>query len=766
MPAYLTTTRRIDVLAGTPIGPGGQALNDNFLNLSARTFLLSVCDVAFGAVGDGVTNDTAAVLACLAAAEALGGHVVVFFPRGTYLLNYLPKRPNITYRGEGISSRIIWNHAGVSATPNGVLLDMVPGIVPEMGSDKGNLYAFMCVDDPAALASPSDNAVPGVIVEDLWIDGNGGTFGAMNASVNPDYSYDVVSLYATTGAIVRRCKISNAPPEIDLSAAAGNLRSSCICIMAATKWQVVDNEVPGPAAYDNIAVIGYAAHTGKLARNYVGAGKRSCIQVEYLAHHCDVVDNICIQDWNGRAANCFSRFSGATYTYAAGVGTITLTNAFASYTWASGDKFYALGGLTRGTVLTITGRTSANAITVTGGPTTPTINNVSGYQYGSGNGVVLADSSHGIYFHAATDVLVTGNRVKNTTPGTTGLSGGSAFAAFGDYDTEDLAGSGSPSRPFCRAIVANNHLETTNGAAAIKLLCPLIGAGPVVALQDVCIEGNTLVSDTGACIDLATDDFTKRSTGIRFAGNNLRTGSGNLAVFRAVDGLVWHNNACRKTSASNHGITLYDCQSPSFSGGSLIGAGGGSIPILLYPRPGGGANDLLQCENVVVRDMYIDTWQKTVCAVTTAINRYSFTNNHLENVTQPLTSFVSGATGLFMGNASPSMGVVWGNYSRDSTLQTKIRDFASGTGQVDSGTSSKGISHLLGYDATAGQWSTYTAANIQITPTSALHTATSWAISAVTNTTFTVSTYTSTGGAGNVGAHFTFRWVARAGTSA
>ncbi len=61
-----------------------------------------------GAVGDGVTNDTAAIRAAIAAVQTAGGGVV-YFPRGTYKVwpavlgehIFAPTGDNITFRGEG-----------------------------------------------------------------------------------------------------------------------------------------------------------------------------------------------------------------------------------------------------------------------------------------------------------------------------------------------------------------------------------------------------------------------------------------------------------------------------------------------------------------------------------------------------------------------------------------------------------------------------------------------------------------------------------------
>jgi hypothetical protein len=60
----------------------------------------------FGTVGDGVTDDTAAIQAAIAALTTAGGTLV--FPRGTYLcLSMLVFKNNINYVGEGINATVL-----------------------------------------------------------------------------------------------------------------------------------------------------------------------------------------------------------------------------------------------------------------------------------------------------------------------------------------------------------------------------------------------------------------------------------------------------------------------------------------------------------------------------------------------------------------------------------------------------------------------------------------------------------------------------------
>lgn len=68
---------------------------------------VNVKDPTYGALGDGVTNDTAAILAACAAVESAGGGIV-FFPPGTYPCGFLnPTVPNVVLMGCGPEASVI-----------------------------------------------------------------------------------------------------------------------------------------------------------------------------------------------------------------------------------------------------------------------------------------------------------------------------------------------------------------------------------------------------------------------------------------------------------------------------------------------------------------------------------------------------------------------------------------------------------------------------------------------------------------------------------
>ncbi len=75
------------------------------------TLYFNVMSAAYGATGDGVTNDVTAIQAAIDAAEAAGGGIV-FFPRGTYKINStLNVKSTVSLLGVGAAGSIITSAA-------------------------------------------------------------------------------------------------------------------------------------------------------------------------------------------------------------------------------------------------------------------------------------------------------------------------------------------------------------------------------------------------------------------------------------------------------------------------------------------------------------------------------------------------------------------------------------------------------------------------------------------------------------------------------
>lgn len=82
-----------------------QALNDNFsyLNQKLNQMVYNVKDDAYGAIGDGITDDTIAIQAAITAANSVGGGII-FFPVGTFIINNVNITCDLIIMGCGESS--------------------------------------------------------------------------------------------------------------------------------------------------------------------------------------------------------------------------------------------------------------------------------------------------------------------------------------------------------------------------------------------------------------------------------------------------------------------------------------------------------------------------------------------------------------------------------------------------------------------------------------------------------------------------------------
>lgn len=138
----------------------------------------------FGAIGDGTTDDTAAIQAAINSVNANGGGVVLF-PAGTYACANLWPKDNVTLQGEGpYASKLINNSTQYSIITTWRLAPGAPGI-----------SAYVA-------AAPRTT---GFNVDGLLLDGN--------YNVNPDGGDDNhqhgVYLFKTTDCSVTNCILQN-----------------------------------------------------------------------------------------------------------------------------------------------------------------------------------------------------------------------------------------------------------------------------------------------------------------------------------------------------------------------------------------------------------------------------------------------------------------------------------------------------------------------------------------------------------------------------
>jgi len=103
------------------VGSGGEPLEDAIVGLTGVLYNVK----SYGAMGDGVTNDAAAITSAISAAAAAGGGTV-FFPPGTYLCGSSVSQNALTpFRGAGSDvSKLRLSAAGASVTWRALIEDL------------------------------------------------------------------------------------------------------------------------------------------------------------------------------------------------------------------------------------------------------------------------------------------------------------------------------------------------------------------------------------------------------------------------------------------------------------------------------------------------------------------------------------------------------------------------------------------------------------------------------------------------------------------
>lgn len=128
------------------IGGTATTLQSAFGNLSGLIY--NVKSPAYGAVGDGITNDQSAIAAALAAAVAAGGGIV-FFPKGTYrIASAIAWDNSVAMVGVGMNLSIITMDAAAEKTLRFTVANTgsIPTMVSGMGFQTAQANSTTTVD--------------------------------------------------------------------------------------------------------------------------------------------------------------------------------------------------------------------------------------------------------------------------------------------------------------------------------------------------------------------------------------------------------------------------------------------------------------------------------------------------------------------------------------------------------------------------------------------------------------------------------------------
>ncbi len=153
-------------IAQIPAGARGPSLSDPTQSLftSNETVPSTVLDVktGFGATGNGITDDTQAILSAIRAASALGGHPLVYLPPGVYIVSAtLPLTGGYGIGGSGFKTIVHWS-GSPSAGPVFSVRDPQNALLEQMQIDAPDPVA--CVQQTSASTAPSDMTYDGVYV--------------------------------------------------------------------------------------------------------------------------------------------------------------------------------------------------------------------------------------------------------------------------------------------------------------------------------------------------------------------------------------------------------------------------------------------------------------------------------------------------------------------------------------------------------------------------------------------------------------------------
>lgn len=232
-------------------GTNGYAPGCLFVDTDSRNFYSNVGDDAsckfrlatpspvvncasHGAVGDGVTDDAAAIQAALNAAAAAG--MPCFLPPGTYMISATLVIPsNADFYGAGPESVIKLSDAG-EAGLTGTNMNEV------LGTSKPPIYAMLLTSQAAATT--------GIHLHDFAIDGNDAAIQTANHLI----SFAGLALYDTSNCYVERVDIADCNKSTSI-VSPGDYRSFCLLIAKASDVTVSGGTF-GNAGYETLGIRG------------------------------------------------------------------------------------------------------------------------------------------------------------------------------------------------------------------------------------------------------------------------------------------------------------------------------------------------------------------------------------------------------------------------------------------------------------------------------------------------------------------------------
>jgi uncharacterized protein YjbI with pentapeptide repeats len=130
----------------------------------------------FGAVGDGVVDDTAAIQAAINSAKR------IFVPSGTYIVSHIDLASNKTLYGEGWTSKI----------------KQKLGSTTRYNEGDGVITANLIDTAPTCTTNPENN-MRNIAIKDLYLEGNSVESGFMELNA-------IVGMQAVSDVVIERCK--------------------------------------------------------------------------------------------------------------------------------------------------------------------------------------------------------------------------------------------------------------------------------------------------------------------------------------------------------------------------------------------------------------------------------------------------------------------------------------------------------------------------------------------------------------------------------